>query len=110
MDEVIKQTVHYQAHDDTLTTVRTQPTEGLILERNATIRNNDLMGDLSFGRQLASIPMNLWEAGIRAGFAMNHPDPEIAEREIFRFLNSDQGKPCLLHEKKEKYFNGVALS
>jgi hypothetical protein len=106
MDEVIRQDLHWQPHTNTLTTIRTQPTQELILDRNREIRENDLMGDLSFGRQIASIPMNMWEEAIRDGFSLNHPDREIGERELHRFLQSPKGKQCLLQEKRQKYWRG----
>ena len=99
MDEVIKSQFHFQEHTGELTHVRTQPTENLILTQNAEMRKDNILGDLSFGRQVASIPFVLWEAGIRAGYAMNSPDPEISQREIFRFLKSDMGKPCMVRDK-----------
>jgi hypothetical protein len=106
MDEVIRQTLHWQPHTNTLTAVRTQPTEKLILDRNREIRENDLMGDLSFGRQIASIPLNMWEKAIRDGFALMHPDKTEREREMNRYLQSVEGRQCLLHEKKQKYWRG----
>ena len=99
MDEVIRSQYHYQPHTDTLTHVRTQPTEGLILERNADLRKDNAMADLSFGRQVASIPLNMWDAAIRSGFALNHPDNETAERELFRYLQSDAGRACLVRDR-----------
>lgn len=106
MDSVIKSELHWSEHDETMTHVTSQPSENLILAWNKAVRDNSLMGDLSFGRHLAAIPEIAWEAGIRAGYDMANPDGRIAGREIHRFLNTPYGRQCLLHESKPKYFQG----
>lgn len=104
-DGVITSTLHYQEHDGQFSHERTQPTEDLILERNAQLRNNpgaidDLGAKMglgeTWGRQVASIPFILWEKAIRDGFALNSPDSKIREREVFRFLQTPEGKSCLV--------------
>ena len=106
MDQVIKSEVLWSPHDETLTHRTSQPTEGLILERNKELRDHDLLGDLSFGRQLASIPIIAWEAAKRAGFDLDNPDGTVAGKEIQRFLQTPYGKACLVKESKQKYFKG----
>ena len=96
MTGVIRSQIVYQPHTDELIHARTQPTENLIYERNKELRDNDLMSDLSFGRCVASIPIIAWERAIRAGYAVNSKDQDIAGREIHRFLQSEEGKKCLV--------------
>jgi hypothetical protein len=93
----------FPSHDHKVT----QPTEDLILERNRELRNNkgavqDLgsQGGIStWGRQIASIPLILWDKAIREGYRLNSRDKKEAERELHRFLNSDMGKACLIVPK-----------
>ena len=86
--------------DDKIFHKRTQPTEGLILERNQALRNTPgALKDLSFGRQVASIPFNMWEAAIRNGYDLNNPDHEISGKEMARYLRSEEGQKCLVQEK-----------
>lgn len=99
MDQVIKSEFHYQNHTDTLTHVRTQPTERLILERNAELRKDNALNDLSFGRQVASIPFIMFEKAMRDGYDLTNPDSEIAGREMMRYLQSEDGKLCLVRDK-----------
>lgn len=102
MDSVFKTTYIGENHTDTLHRVLTQPSEKLILERNAKLRNNPgALKDLSFGRQLASIPMIIYEQAIRNGFDLNNRDSEIAEREMFRFLKTPTGRACMVQPNKE---------
>ena len=82
MDSVIKSEVHYQDHTGTLTHKTTQPTEDLILERNAELRKNPgVIRDLgqgqsggTWGRQVASIPFILYDKAIRDGYKLNSKD------------------------------------
>jgi len=99
MDQVIKSEFHYQNHTDTLTHVRTQPTEKLILERNAELRKDNALSDLSFGRQVASIPFIMYEKAIRDGYDLTNPDSEIAGKAMMRYLQSEEGKMCLVRDK-----------
>lgn len=99
MDEVIRSRIHYQEHTGVITHVRDQPSESLILENNAKLRKDNVLGDLSFGRQVASIPFIMWERAKRAGYDLESKDSKTAEKELFRFLQSDMGKPCLVRNK-----------
>jgi hypothetical protein len=76
-----------------------QPSENLILERNAQLRKDNALGDLSFGRQVASIPFIMWERAKRAGYDLESKDPSISQKEILRFLRSDMGKVCMVRDK-----------
>jgi hypothetical protein len=102
MDEVFNSRLVYQDHEDKLYHEVTQPTENLILERNKELRNNpgvlrDLgEGDNTFGRQVASIPLVMYEKAIRDGYDLNNRDAQIATREMMRYLQSSEGQLCLV--------------
>lgn len=101
---IFKSEFHYQEHDGQLTHKLTQPDEDKILERNKQLRNNPgILRDLgqgssggTWGRQLASIPLIVWEQAIREGFDLTCRDKEIRERELNRFLRTPAGKACLV--------------
>jgi len=107
MDEVLKSELHFQDHTEVLTHKVTQPSEGLILDRNAELRRNQgAVNDLgaksaggSWGRQVASIPFIIFEQAIREGYELNHRNQKHAGKEMNRFLQSDMGKTCLTTEK-----------
>jgi len=104
MDEVIRSKFHFQEHTGILTKEMTQPTEDIILERNAELRKNPgALRDLgegseggSWGRQIASIPEVMFEAALRNGFALNDPDSNIAGMEMHRYLQTEEGLKCLV--------------
>jgi hypothetical protein len=77
----------------------TQPNEDAILEENANLRKDNAYRDLSFGRQVASVPFIMWEKAIRDGYDLNSPDSEIAQKELFRFLRSPEGQICMVRNK-----------
>jgi hypothetical protein len=104
MDSVIKSEVHYQEHTGELTHKTSQPTEGIILDRNAELRKNaGSIRDLgagqeggAWGRQVASIPFIVYEKAIRDGFELNHKDKDHAGKEMHRFLSTIEGRACLV--------------
>ena len=103
MDDVIRSDVHYQEHTGVLTHKTTQPSEDLILHRNAELRKNPkVIRDLgskeggTWGRQIASIPFIMYDKAIRNGFELNHKNAEHREKEVFRFLQTEDGKKCLV--------------
>lgn len=98
-DEVFRSEWHVDAHDGVVHRNLTQPTEDLILKRNAELRKNPgALRDLSFGRLAASIPMNLFEKAIRDGYQLNSPDKETRQRDMRRFLLTPEGQTCLVRE------------
>ena len=106
MDGVLK--YHIKIHDDeTATRIITQPTEDIILERNKELRKNeDALRDLgqgseggTWGRQVATIPENLLIWATRNGYDIYNKDQQISSKELFRFLNSEKGKACLIRER-----------
>ena len=107
MDEVIRSDIHYQDHTDVLTHKTSQPSEDLILDRNAELRKNPgVIKDLgsqssggTFGRQVASIPLIMYEKAIRDGFELNHKNAKHRQSEMFRYLKSTEGKLCLVQGK-----------
>lgn len=107
MDSVIKSDIHYQEHTGVMTHKTSQPTEKLILDRNAELRRNEgAIQDLgaqseggTFGRQVASIPEILFYKAIKDGFELNHKNSEFAGKEMMRFLQTPEGQSCLVREK-----------
>jgi hypothetical protein len=104
IDGVLKSEFLHDAHDDTLHHRLSQPSEDLIFENNAELRKNPgIIRDLGkndeggiWGRQVASVPMITFYMAIRQGFALNAPDSDIAGREMHRFLQTEEGKKCLV--------------
>jgi hypothetical protein len=101
-DDVIKSEFHYHAPDNTMTHITTQPTENIILQRNAELRKNPgALNDLSFGRQVASVPEIMFWKAVRDGYQLNAPDSKIAGQEMMRYLKSEEGRKCLVQAPKE---------
>jgi len=104
MDEVFRSDVHYQEHTGVLTHKVTQPTEDLILQRNAELRKNPgVIRDLgsqseggTWGRQVASIPQIMYDRALRDGFDLNSKDADHRSKEVHRFLATENGKKCLV--------------
>ena len=103
MNDVIRSDIHYDDATGVLTHKTTQPTEDLILNRNAELRKNPgVIQDLgkqsgkTWGRMLASIPFILFEKAKRDGYELSHPDKEHRSNELFRYLQSEDGKKCLV--------------
>jgi len=97
-DGVIKS--EFLTHIDEIAHKQTQPSEALILARNAELRKNPgAIKDLEWGRMVASIPMNMFEKAIRDGYKLNHKDSDVSAKEMARYLQSTEGKLCLIQEK-----------
>jgi hypothetical protein len=104
-DGVIKSEFH--SHIDEIAHIRTQPTEDIILARNSELRKNPgAIMDLgaksdegTWGRLVASIPMNLFEKAQRDGYDLNNRNAEISAKEMARYLQSTEGKMCLVQGK-----------
>lgn len=103
---VIKSEIFFQEHTGELIHRTSQPTERLILERNAELRRNKgAIQDLgaqsgeSFGRMVADIPFIKYNKAIRDGYQLNHRDAEFRAKEMMRYLKSEDGLPCLVTEK-----------
>jgi hypothetical protein len=85
----------------------TQPTEDVILARNARLRQNPgAIRDLgqgqeggTWGRQVASIPLLHWHIALRRGFDLESKDRAIREKELFRFLQTPLGQQSIIREK-----------
>jgi hypothetical protein len=102
-DGVIKS--EFLTHIDEVAHKQTQPSEALILARNAELRKNPgVLYDLgeqegqSWGRMVASIPFNMFEKAIRDGYALNSQDPDIAATAMANYLLTPEGKACLVQE------------
>jgi hypothetical protein len=108
-DGVIKS--EFLTHIDEIAHKQTQPSESLILARNAELRKNpgilyDLgeQGGDTWGRMVASIPMNMFEKAIRDGYALNSFDPDIAATAMANYLLTPEGQDCLVQEKRTKWW------
>lgn len=88
----------------------TQPTEDIILARNARLRlNPGSINDLgkgqeggTWGRQVASIPLIIYTEAKRNGFDLDSKDKKVAELEMIRFLKTPKGMACLVVPDKGK--------
>lgn len=104
-DGVIKS--EFKVEQGHLVHKQTQPTENLILERNQELRKNPgALRDLgegqeggTWGRQLACIPTIKFYKAIKDGYDFLNKDSKIANREMMRFLLSEDGKECLVRDK-----------
>lgn len=101
MEGVIKS--EFIAEGDTLTHKTSQPTERIILDRNAELRKNSgAIQDLgaqtgeTWGRMVASIPIIMYEKALREGFELNSKNSKHAEKEMQRFLATPEGQMCLV--------------
>jgi hypothetical protein len=105
MDEVFKSELYFE-HDHLVHRL-TQPSEDAILERNKRLRQNTgVINELkdegeTWGRMLCSIPMIIWDKAIKDGFDLNSKDSKTANKELFRFLETDIGKACLVEDRRE---------
>lgn len=77
----------------------TQPSEELILERNKRIRNECIIGDLSFGRQVACIPLNDYEMLCRKYPDLVKGDAKQKAARLHKILSSSEGKKYLVQDK-----------
>lgn len=105
VDEVFRSDIGFE--DDKVFHKVTQPSEDTILHRNQELRKNPgVLQDLGhqsgkggiFGRQVASIPFIIYEKAIRDGYELNSGDNEHRSKELFRFLQSEEGKKCIVQE------------
>jgi len=99
-DGVIKQ--EFELEDGVMHAITTQPTEDIILNRNAELRKNPgVIKDLevdgeTFGRLLCTIPEIMFTKAIKDGYQLRCPDADIRSKELNRFLRSPEGKLCLV--------------
>ena len=104
-DGVIKSEFH--SHIDEVSHVQTQPSEDIILARNAELRKNPgVIMDLgaqsneeTWGRLVASIPFNMYEKAKRDGYDLDSRDAKTSQKEMSRYLQSVEGKMCLIQGK-----------
>lgn len=105
-DSIFESQIVLDSTSDRVTHRLTQPTEDLILERAKQLRNNPgALQDLgarseegTWGRMVATVPFILYQWALKNGYDLNSKDSEIASREMFRFLKSPEGQPCLVRE------------
>jgi hypothetical protein len=102
-DGVIKS--EFLTHIDEIAHKQTQPSESLILARNAELRKNPgvlyKLGEQEghvWGEMLASIPMNMYEKAIRDGYPLNHPNTATSAMAMMNYLRTPEGKECLVQD------------
>jgi hypothetical protein len=102
-DGVIKS--EFLTHIDEIAHKQTQPSENLILARNAELRKNPgvlyKLGEQEghvWGEMLASIPFNMYEKAIRDGYQLNHPDAATSAMAMMNYLQTPEGKECLVQD------------
>ena len=106
MDDVIKSKIQMD-NDGVMYHETSQPSEDTILERNKELRKNPgVIQDLGsrseggvWGRQVASIPYIVLEKAVRDGYDIYCKDQDIAQKELWRFLRSEEGKKCMIQGK-----------
>lgn len=99
-DDVFVSRYHVNRHEgDNGRTYHTldQPSRKLILERNAELRKNKgALKDLSFGRQLASIPYLDYYAMKQKHPRLNSPDAKDRSDEMMRLLRLPEYRHLLV--------------
>lgn len=99
-DSVFKTSVTRQATGEYVTTLE-QTNRDIILERNRELRkNHGALKDLTFGRQVATIPLEDWEYFLRMNPDYRQMDAKQREAALFKFLHTDdRGKACMVVEE-----------
>ncbi len=90
----------YQPHEGRLYRELTQPNEDLILERNKQRRNMN-QRKMEWGRMVADIPHNAWEALCRKYPDLRARDREIREKALMSLLKSPEGAPFLVVDRSK---------
>lgn len=107
-DQVFKTKI--ERHGDEVVTTLEQKSRNLILERNSQLRNNPgSIKDLSFGRQLASIPLEDWEWFLRHNPDYRKVDKIGRQKMLMNFLkNTERGRNSMVRVEgaNQKYFKG----
>ena len=100
-DEVFKS--DYVRVGDTVKRRLSQPTESLILERNAELRKDPgAIKDLEFGRWVGTIPLNDYEALCRKYPELSAGDGKQRQECLLKILNSEEGRKYLVQPKKRE--------
>ena len=89
VDGIIRQDTHFRPHTDEQVIHTYQPSEDLILERNADMqkdaRNNELLGM----QHLAEVPMILMNQWIRDDPEMTAPDAQTRNLALIRHIKAN---------------------
>ena len=103
MSDEVFQTA-FKEEEGKLYRILTQPTEDLILERNKQLRNNPgSLKDLEFGRQVASIPFNIWEKWRREYPELTQGDAAQRKQCILSLINGTElGRACKVQDETAK--------
>jgi hypothetical protein len=84
---------------DEVVRLLTQPSADIILERNNELRKNKgALRDMSFGRQVASIPLNEFEMLKRKYPDLVDGDAQQRQMRLMKILNSSEGRKYLVQD------------
>jgi hypothetical protein len=90
-----------------------QTNRDIILERNRELRKSpNAMNDLSFGRQLASVPLEDWQWFMQQNPGYYQMPKKEKEKCLMNFLkNTDRGRASMVvddqYKCRTKYFGGT---
>jgi hypothetical protein len=99
-DGLFRQVFTWQAGLGWLVCKRDQAGRELILERNAALRREEgTLRDLTFARQIASIPLDDWAVLIAKYPDLDSRDAATKRRALVAFLQSPEGEPYRVRGK-----------
>jgi hypothetical protein len=101
-DEVFTNTLVQNGPDEVVGLLQ-QPSDEIILERNKQLRNNPgAQRDLTFGRQITSIPMIDWLV-LKKKYPKiaDYSDPVGRSAEIMRIMRLPENRKYLVRDKKQ---------
>ncbi|MGD9168557.1 MAG: hypothetical protein PVI97_00670 [Candidatus Thiodiazotropha sp.] len=105
IDGAIVQKIATQAHEPgRLYVQNTQPSEDLILERNQKLRNNPgALKDLSFGRQIASVPAIVMSEWMKTYPELRGGAPsKDRQRKLMQLLSDPANRKYLVQDSTAK--------
>lgn len=88
----------YKEEDGKLYHQQEQVNRNLILERNQELRKDQVQNDLSFGRQVASIPEEDWCKLIRKYPELIHGDSDTKNKIMMKILSDPENKHFLVRD------------
>ncbi len=85
---------YHSKHEDVVTRNLTQENRSMILERNSQLRNNpDALNDLTFGRQVMTIPLADYEMLRRKHPELRSSDNQVRSDWYKKFIQSAESLP-----------------
>ena len=89
VDGIIRTDTHFRAHTDESVMHTYQPTEDLILERNADLQKTQHNAELMGMQHVAEVPMILMNKWIREDPEMTAPDPQTRNLALIRHIREN---------------------